>query len=134
MQQRLILDYIQGIYMMPRPPEITPSAQYERTPYRYVEPRSISQQVEPRYSSNTRRREPYISSYRVPREPLYYERRPSHYFGSLTPQEAAFPRPTPGSQIDPTDPSGIRGVLIQDSYALIDRKNARISRDERSCF
>ena len=29
---------------------------------------------------------------------------------------------TPGSQIDPTDPSGIHGLLIQDSYALIDRK------------
>jgi hypothetical protein len=27
-----------------------------------------------------------------------------------------------GSEIDPTDPSGIQGLLTQDSYALIDRK------------
>jgi hypothetical protein len=116
--------------MVSRHSEIIPSAQYERTPSQYVEPRFISRQVEPRYSSNTRLREPYTSSYLVPREPSYYdrrptvsyERRPSHYYGSPTPHEAVSPRPTPGSQIDPTDPSGIGGVLIQDSYALIDRK------------
>ncbi|CZR67669.1 uncharacterized protein PAC_17568 [Phialocephala subalpina] len=32
------------------------------------------------------------------------------------------PPRTPGSQLDPTDPNGVQGLLVQDSQALIDRK------------
>ena len=31
-------------------------------------------------------------------------------------------RSSPGSQIDPTDPSGVLGLLIQDSQVLVERK------------
>ena len=101
-QQRLILGYAERIATSTRPAEITiPVVQQEilqDSPYLEVS------RLEPRYSSNSRSR-----SYSR-EQPTYG---PSPYIGR--PQ-------TPSSQIDPTDPSGIQGLLIQDSYALIERK------------
>lgn len=108
-QQRRILDYAERIATATRPAEITiPVIQQEAlhdSPYLEVS------RFEPEYHSNSRSRS--YSREQATAGHLRHHSTPTPYIGR--PQ-------TPGSQIDPTDPSGIQGLLIQDSYALIDRK------------
>ena len=69
-------------------------------------------------------------SYLIPQDPSYAEQgyhshsRSRSYSRQQGHRASPYVRrlQTPGSEIDPTDPSGIQGLLIQDSYALIDRK------------
>jgi hypothetical protein len=109
-QQKAILLYAERIATAARPSEITAPIQPDPSPSSYLMPEEATY-LEQRHSHSHER------SRSIARErpsPVYYPgQSPAAYIA----------RPgTPGSQIDPTDPSGIQGLLIQDSYALIERK------------
>jgi hypothetical protein len=126
MQQRLILDYAQRLAATPGPSDNTRHVHYDPSPsYLPPAPRESSYlRPDPHYSSHSRSRS-YSRDVTYGRshtraeyyddDPYISNPRPSAY------QSISRPR-TPGSQIDPIDPSSIQGLLIQDSYALIDRK------------
>ena len=110
-QQRLILIYAERIATACRSSESpVPTIHQEAAPSYLVTKDQPYIQVETRNQSSYGRAR---SSYGRDRERSISEQRPSHYAGRSS---------TPGSQIDPTDPGGVQGLLIQDSYALIDRK------------
>lgn len=136
MQQRMILNNTQRLATAPPPSENIRTSLNDPSPTFLAPPapRGPSYlEPEPYYSSQYRSRSLSRSRSRSysqeatygssrPRDDYYDEdthlslaRRPSPYVSISWP-------PTSGSQIDPTDPSGIQGLLIQDSYALIDRK------------
>ena len=130
MQQRLILDYAQAVPAASQLPEVILPVQYERrSRLNYVQGRSSVSRVNPTYSRprdfhSSRPGAAHGPSYLVPRESssVNYDRRPTVSYASPNAFMPPSPPPTPGSQIDPTDPTGIQGLLTQDSYALIDRK------------
>lgn len=103
-QQRAILLYAERIATAARPSEVTIPVQPDPSPGSYLVP-PVDTYLEQHHSSSFSRERSY-SGHHQRNAPTTHNARPG----------------VPSSQIDPTDPSGVQGLLIQDSYALIERK------------